>query len=64
MQNRLKSPVLWAGIASIFFILAGNYGLYNLIHIPEGSIRTIVDILFGIFGMGAVANNPTNLKGF
>jgi len=61
---RLKSPVFWVGMISIFYIIAGNYGLYDLMGISEDNVRMIIDIIMGIFGGVAVANNPTDSEKF
>jgi len=59
-QSRLKSPVLWTGLASIVFLIMGNYGFYDVIGMPEGTLRAIVDTIFGIAGIVGVTNNPTD----
>lgn len=63
-QNRFQSKVFWIGVASIIFLLMGNYGLYDLIGMPEGTFKTIVETgLNLVFSAGAVigvGNNPTD----
>jgi uncharacterized membrane protein len=61
---RLKSPVFWVGMISLFYIIAGNYGLYEIMGISEENVRMIIDIIMGLFGGFAVANNPTDSEHF
>lgn len=63
-QSRYKSKVFWLGILSILFLLMSNYGLYDIIRMPEGIFREIINTLCVMFGLIAVGNNPTNKIGF
>lgn len=68
MQNRFKSKWFWAGVFCIIGLVLNNYGLYDALHMPEGTFTTIVKIgLDLIFGSGAAisaANNPTDPNNF
>jgi uncharacterized membrane protein len=59
-QPIYKSPVFWVGIISIFYIIAGNYGLYDLMGITEDKVKMVIDIVLGMFGVIAVGNNPSD----
>jgi uncharacterized membrane protein len=59
-KDRLKSPFLWTGLASIFILLMGNYGLWDYIGMQEGIFRELVNLVLGLFGSIGVINNPTD----
>lgn len=68
MQNRFKSKIFWVGVFSILCLLMGNYGLYDLIAMPEGTFKTVVEtglnLIFGAGGIIGTANDPTNPTGW
>jgi uncharacterized membrane protein len=63
-QSRYKSKIFWLGVLSILFLLMSNYGLYDVIQMPEGTFREIINTLCVMFGVFAVGNNPTDKEHF
>ncbi len=59
VQNRWKSPVAWAGIASVVFMVVKSWVGFE---IPnwDGIVTTLISALIA-FG---VLNNPTNKEKF
>jgi uncharacterized membrane protein len=62
-QDRLKSPVLWMGIASIVILLMGNYGLWDAIGMSEPIFRQLVDLILVVLAGFGIVNDPTNAAG-
>lgn len=63
-QPKYKSPYFWAGIVSILLIVMGNYGLYDVIKMPEGTVRLIIDLFFTAIGWFGVWNDSGNKNKF
>jgi uncharacterized membrane protein len=62
MQNRLKSPVFWSGIAVLIinFLIA-----IDIITIEQSeSLKTAVSAVLSAIAGFAVANNPTSKANF
>jgi uncharacterized membrane protein len=62
-QDRLKSPVLWAGVVSVIVLLMGNYGLWDFIGMTEPVFKNLADLLLVVLGLLGVINDPTNKSG-
>jgi Small integral membrane protein len=59
MQNRLKSKVLWASIASIVVLLASTI----LGETTGGLVSDIAQIVLAAVAGFGIINNPTNTEG-
>jgi uncharacterized membrane protein len=60
--NRWKSKVVWMSIASLFFIVMGNLGLYKKIGITEDVFKSTVDSVLSVLVVLGILNNPTTEK--
>lgn len=63
-MDRLKSPVVITGIITVILITMSNYGLYDYIGMPEGTVRDIINILLGLLNIVAIGNNPTDKENY
>lgn len=61
-QNRLKSPVVWAAVATQVLAILTLLGVFN--ELVSGAIKTIVTGLLELFVLFGVLNNPTDGQNF
>ena len=63
-QNRYKSKVLWAAVATLLLGIAEQTGLLALIGIPKTTASDVIGYVLQGFTLFGVLNNPTNREGF
>lgn len=63
-QSRLRSKVMWISIISSLALLAGEWGLYDVFNINEGTIRHTIDFIFLVLTAFGVLNDPTSKDSF
>jgi len=59
LQNRLRSPILWIGVASLLTLVLKEWFGYE---IP--AFDSILDSVLGVLALIGVVNNPTNKVGW
>lgn len=59
-QSKFKSKLFWVGIISIFMLLGGNYGLWDLIGMTSETFQTLANLVLGTLGIVGVVNDPTD----
>ena len=59
LQNRLRSPILWVGVASLLALVLKEWFGYE---IP--AFDAIVDSVLAVLAMIGVINDPTNKTGW
>ena len=58
--NRWKSKMVWMSIASLFFIIMGNLGLYKKFGITEDTFKNTVDSVLSLLVVLGILNNPNS----
>ena len=64
IQNRFRSPVAWASVASLIGIVLGTYGLYDSLGLTNQSYQNIVNGIFAVCATFGIWNSPTNKDSF
>jgi len=59
LQNRLRSPILWVGVASLLTIVLKEWFGYE---IP--AFDAIVESVLGVLALIGIVNNPVNKNGW
>lgn len=59
-QSRWRSKYLWTGVISAIIVLAGQFGLYDLLGITAEWLQTTLDTLLMLAVVLGVVNNPTD----
>ena len=59
LQNRLRSPILWVGVASLLALILKEWFGYE---IP--ALDSIVNSVLAVLAMIGVINDPTNKTGW
>lgn len=63
-QNRLKSTVAWASLASLALFILKTYSLLEPIGLTEDSFKELTILIFGVAVAFGILNNPTNKDSF
>lgn len=63
-QSRLKSPVVWASLASLVLFILKTYGLLAPIGLTEESFKELTALIFGAATAFGILNNPTSKDTF
>jgi uncharacterized membrane protein len=64
MQNRLKSPVVWASLAALLFFVLKTWGLLEWMGLTKDSYDELISLLLAALTAFGVLNNPTDAKNF
>jgi uncharacterized membrane protein len=64
MQNRLKSPVVWASLAALLFFVLKTWGLLEWMGLTKDSYDELISLLLAALTAFGVLNNPTDAQNF
>ena len=64
LKPRLKSPVVWTGIAAALVAFFGDDALKTLLGRDSDSVMTIVNTVCGVLVAFGILNNPADKEGF
>lgn len=60
MQNRWKSPVVWASVVGIIVLILNNYGLWEIFGMTETFLNDLTNAVISVLIMIGILNNPTD----
>jgi hypothetical protein len=63
-QKKWQSPVVWGTIVALVALLMGNYGLWAVIGMDEGTFRGVCELVIAIFIGFGIFNNPDDPNNF
>lgn len=64
LQNRLRSPVVWASLAALLFFVLKTFGLLEWIGLTKDSYDELITLIIAALTTFGVLNNPTDQQNF
>jgi uncharacterized membrane protein len=64
IQNRFRSPILWAAIFAQLLVILKITGVWQLVGVPETDFTAAVAAVIQLLVIVGVLNNPTDPEGW